>query len=462
MIRPITNIQTIPTYYKSKKVQNNFKNQTTISSTSISFKSVYFNDSNKNYQQLDKNINSENLAQIEKRKLEYAESLKEIKNNQITPRLLDLIVRERQGKLTEMPNCVMLSCGSKDVNNDLIEWTKNNAECRVITMDINDDILEKMEDAHEHYQKEREWTLLHVKNFTDLINPNITKFSTIEGVKALMSAAAERFNTTILFTAEHPEELDEIAIETHRVRHITGDLKSADELIKEDAWNRLLNESGVYTTQETPINQRDKEALYYSALSDNSTLYTQGKYIFTSGTKDLIRAAGLDGRLIIIPSMMKYVIPDTQYVLSTDFNEKGDLKDVERIIDDMLKSQFDKENFVYRKKSESTSHEYENIYIRNPFYDLQEFEFTPEEEFLGVSYYHPNYYGRPNAGKDEIIFERGITATRDEIDLENPDTTKYRNVNNAESFKGSLQLAILGGFLQSNNNNSKCKFTPYE
>lgn len=223
------------------------------------------------------------------RESEYISNLADIKTNQITPLLLDLIIREGRGKLTEMPNCVMIACGTEGVNNDLVEWTKNNAGCRVVTMDSPNDIVTQLDNSEASYQETGMWTLMHVKNFADRIDPCKSEFETIESMKDIMSAASEDYHTTILFAAEHPEKLDEIALQSHRVEPITANLRTAKEINVEDARKRLeqydikidegllyLDYKGCNYSKDYPVNAV-KDLLYINDLEGKTYILNNGK-----------------------------------------------------------------------------------------------------------------------------------------------------------------------------------------
>ena len=108
------------------------------------------------------NVNTQKL----KNEAKYIEELNKIQIEQIQPRLTDLIIRRNRGKLTEMPNCIMITCGTEEVNNDLIERTKETAECRVVTIDETDGILASLEDAERHFEEQNEsllqWFYHHI------------------------------------------------------------------------------------------------------------------------------------------------------------------------------------------------------------------------------------------------------------------------------------------------------------
>lgn len=170
-----------------------------------------------------------------------ADQIKELYNVKLSRELSDkeyellgrgplLIQRWNTGRLTEIPNCIMLYGKDKEFAKYLIRWFKGITPATIKTIDAKDDILEALEnhvkDRALNIQKvspDETWQLLHVTNFADLINPQKAEFETIESVKALMSAASETFHTTILFYAEDPSKLDDIAIETHRVRRFDID-----------------------------------------------------------------------------------------------------------------------------------------------------------------------------------------------------------------------------------------------
>ncbi|GEM_PF-3618630 len=227
----------------------------------------------------------EDAAEIKKtelattRALQYQKGLNTAKETVIKPKLLDLIQRKREGRPTAMPNNVMFYSKDKAVNDNLINWTKENANANVKTVDLNkDDLLDVLEKAEDDYQKTGDWNLIHAKNMEDYINPKKVDRATIEAMKDFMSATADDYHTTLMFSTNNPEELDYIALQPHRVKNFDfSGVKSNQTADIEDAKARVRNPENVKETPLSVINDllfianknHDKKLDWEFSLSDN-------------------------------------------------------------------------------------------------------------------------------------------------------------------------------------------------
>ena len=173
---------------------------------------------------------------LEKIELEanHALAVDKIKREQIVPLFISTVLNK-----TEVPNCLMISCGTENINNELIEWTKAETPCEVVTLNDDDDIVSALKAAKKHYQQTGERTLMHIKNFDTLINPKTADEETIGAMKGIMGDCANRYYTTILFSSQKPDELDKIAMGPHRVERIEGNLKTMEEQLRDIAFNQI-------------------------------------------------------------------------------------------------------------------------------------------------------------------------------------------------------------------------------
>lgn len=192
------------------------------------------------------NINAKEAAN----KVEYINKINKIKENQIYPLFIDLIQREREGKLSDVPNCVMISCGNEQVNKELVDWTSKNTNARFKSINYNQNLLEQLELAEKNFQETGDWNLIYIKDGDNLINPKKASFSCIESMKDIMSSTVDDYHSTLLFDSTKTEELDSIAMQPHRVRQISANIKSLDEMNIESAINRLTLKRAV----DLPIN----------------------------------------------------------------------------------------------------------------------------------------------------------------------------------------------------------------
>lgn len=189
--------------------------------------------------------------------------------NKILANFSDLVLRIREGRPTDMPNCIMLSNKNNNINEELIKWTADNVNGKFVTIKNGDDILAHLEQAEENYQQTGDWNLMYIKDMDKLIDHNEVQDNIVEGMKDIMSAAAEDYHTTIIFSSTHPETLDKIALQPHRVKKIATDkVISPDELYVEDAKNRVKD---IKNAQKTPMSTIN-DLLTISGASKDSKL----------------------------------------------------------------------------------------------------------------------------------------------------------------------------------------------
>lgn len=209
---------------------------------------------------------AQKAEEFSKHKLEYLKKLNDVKEKQMNPKLLDLIQREREGRPTDMPNCIMLSNKNDTINNELIKWAGENVNGRFISIKNGDDILAHLEEAEENYQNTGDWNLIYVKDMDKLIDHNEVKSRIVEGMKDIMSSAAEDYHSTLIFSSTHPETLDKIALQTHRVKKIdTKGIITPEDMSVENAKQRAVDLKAAKTTPISTIND-----LLTAAKADSS------------------------------------------------------------------------------------------------------------------------------------------------------------------------------------------------
>ena len=199
---------------------------------------------------------NEKIAELNKKttsntnEIKYEASIQDVKNNEIRPKLLDKIQRFREGRPTEMPNCVMFSNSNGAINTNLIHWIEERVNSNYTTVD-NEKLLEELEKAEENYQKTGDWNILYLYEMDRMINPEIAENWQIENMKGIMSNCAEDYHTTLIFKTRTPEKLDPIALQPHRVTKIDmSKIKSKNDLEIVSAKERLGNSTYI---DETPI-----------------------------------------------------------------------------------------------------------------------------------------------------------------------------------------------------------------
>ena len=178
-----------------------------------------------------------------------------MKENQLQPKFLDLVQNEKEGHPVDMPNCIMLSNKNDEINNKLINWTGENINGKFISIKNGDDILAHLEQAEDDYQNTGDWNLIAVKGMDNLIDHNKSEDWVVESMKDIMSAAAEDYHSTLIFSSTHPETLDSIALQPHRVKKIkTTDIKTPKDMDIEDAKVRLMDSQNAKNTPISTIN----------------------------------------------------------------------------------------------------------------------------------------------------------------------------------------------------------------
>ena len=226
---------------------------------------------------------------IERMELEanHALAMDKIKREQIVPLFIAPVFNK-----TEVPNCLMISCGTENINKELIEWTKAESPCEIVTLNDDDDIVGALKAAEKHYKQTGERTLMHIENFDTLINPKTSDDETIGAMKSIMGDCANRYHTTILFSSQNPDELDRIATASHRVRRVEGNLKTMEEQLRDMAFEQLVQrETYTYPRKENGVH---------------------------AGLGDLYRYTGIYNE---IPPVGKAISPDDVAKLETRFAE---------------------------------------------------------------------------------------------------------------------------------------------
>lgn len=169
---------------------------------------------------------NEKIKEIEKieeeasKKIKITKQISAIKETQLKPKLLDLIQRDKEKKSTNIPNCIMLAGKDEEINKYFIKWTKENANCRVVTTDYSESIMKHLKDAKNNFENTQNHTLINIEGFDRLLNPTITSDEKIESIKSILSSASDTYHTTIIFSTKNANELDKIAIQPHRITSI--------------------------------------------------------------------------------------------------------------------------------------------------------------------------------------------------------------------------------------------------
>ncbi|MDD3594298.1 MAG: hypothetical protein PHX18_06700 [Candidatus Gastranaerophilales bacterium] len=152
-----------------------------------------------------------------------------LKNKFLTPIFCDPIQLAKENHNTLIPNSIMIEGENEKLNEELIEWTAKNSNCRFVEIDKDEDILETLEFYESMFQKTRERTLLHIKNFDTLLNPILSKPYVIAALKDILSSCSQDYHTTIIFSASNAAKLDSIALQPHRVQIIDANFVNGSD-----------------------------------------------------------------------------------------------------------------------------------------------------------------------------------------------------------------------------------------
>lgn len=135
--------------------------------------------------------------------------------NMLEGRYKDLVRRYNQKMLVEMPNCIMVYGKDKEFADSLLRWFGEDVDNCFTVVERGMGIVTPL-DSH-MASNNGKWQTLYIKDFATRINPKKSSFETIDSMKDIMSAVVDDYHTTIIFYVENPKELDEIALQSHRV-----------------------------------------------------------------------------------------------------------------------------------------------------------------------------------------------------------------------------------------------------
>lgn len=129
----------------------------------------------------------------------------------------DKIIRHKEGRPTEMPNCIMFIGESSDFGLTLYDWlcTQSQSQHTIIEGNAVENLTKYMEKNQKPI--DGEWNLVFVKNLDQYINTQKATSKEIAAMKDLMSNCAEDSATTIIFQTKTPSLLNSTATQLHRV-----------------------------------------------------------------------------------------------------------------------------------------------------------------------------------------------------------------------------------------------------
>lgn len=167
------------------------------------------------------------------------------------------ITRVNEGKSAPIPNGIMLIGDNAELNNKLIVHLGKISDCDFTQIKNTDNILTHLKKAKTNYEGTGRRTLLHIDNFDQLLNPEITQAHVIADLKDIMSDTSADFHSTIIFSAKDPSKLDSITIQPHRVEEkIEVNINQADY----EKMKPAIQEMEELSNKVKPSFQKIKEA----------------------------------------------------------------------------------------------------------------------------------------------------------------------------------------------------------
>ena len=132
------------------------------------------------------------------------------------------IEQEKQGKLVELPNCIMIQDPADIVGDEMIKMAKDlsDTNCEKIVYKNNQEtqkeLYETLKKCKANFDKTGKRSLLEVEGFENLILKE-APFSLTEWMKGVMTACAEKYKTTIIFKTKDSSKFVSETMEPHRV-----------------------------------------------------------------------------------------------------------------------------------------------------------------------------------------------------------------------------------------------------
>ena len=141
----------------------------------------------------------------------------------------DLILREKSGKDTVYPNCIMLVGNDEKINKGLINLigtdTNFNFEEIIIS---KSSLVKKLRTTAKEYKERSKRTLLHIKDLCELLNPQKTPTEIIESLKSILSSCSMNYHTTIIFETQRTDTIDKTILQPHRIKKINVNINKTD------------------------------------------------------------------------------------------------------------------------------------------------------------------------------------------------------------------------------------------
>ena len=243
-----------------------------------------------------KNLNARN-AGLEKSYYKSAEEyfsrmikLVEPKRQEITELMISKVINE-----VEKPNCFLIYGKNKEYCEAGLDFIKmslclgEKVYANEQVLNCDDDLVGALKELRSNYQKTKLYNLLHIRDFDLLINPRTSDDETIGAMKSIMGDCAEVFHTTILFTTTNPEELDDIAMEPHRVESVS--FEDIDGSKQEPGFSGVRRRY-IETKEKYDVYEKER-----SVLSERHVkLLTEARQLEAEYSEDIKKVKGMKKR----------------------------------------------------------------------------------------------------------------------------------------------------------------------
>lgn len=133
-----------------------------------------------------------------------------------------LITDEALGKKVEIPNVVMIEDQSGSVGKELLNYARQNSDVMYDTVKestletMQKDLYETLHNNKERFESTKVRSLVEVENMGKMISKD-APFSMREWMKGVMTACADKYKSTLIFTTKDSSEIISEALEPHRM-----------------------------------------------------------------------------------------------------------------------------------------------------------------------------------------------------------------------------------------------------
>lgn len=131
------------------------------------------------------------------------------------------IEKDKQGKPTEYPNCILIEDASDTIGKELIKMTKDMADVNYNyvpykgNLETQKELYEALKKGKENFEKTGKLTLLEVDDMWKMVSKD-APFSLTEWMKAVTTACATKYKTVIIYKTPSCDNIVSEVLEPHR------------------------------------------------------------------------------------------------------------------------------------------------------------------------------------------------------------------------------------------------------